>query len=432
MTAGDALGRRVLVVGSIWPYHSGGARVPGLAKYLPECGWEPVVLTQLLPADASLPYRVEAVAGNRVGAMMARGLHLDGEGGPRRRLARALHISSENALLKWGFTRGREALEYPDGYGAWRGAALQRALELVGHEHFDAVLSTSPPVSTHLVAAELKQRHGLIWVADFPHLWSQDHGVPYGRVRRWFDKRLEVRTLAGADALVVTNPEHARIFATIHGAERVHAILHGFDPDTVNDPPVSLAQKFTLTYTGGLAKGVREPKMLLEAVAGLVADGVLDRDRVEVNFYGTPQDWVQNQIEQSGLDGFVHQRGQIPQSVAFERQRQAHVLLNVKCEPGVGEGILSSKVLEYIAARRPVLSLGECVDVADTVIHHTGVGQVAATAAEAAHLLSQMYDEWRHTGYVVWRGSSRAAEEYSQKNMARSFARMLDCAVMGR
>jgi hypothetical protein len=89
-------------------------------------------------------------------------------------------------------------------------------------------------------------------------------------------------------------------------------------------------------------------------------------------------------------------------------------------------------VLEYVAARRPVLSIGEGVDVADTVIHHSGVGRWAATAAEAAHLLSQMYDEWRQTGYVVWRGSSRAAEEYSQKNMARSFARVLDSASLRR
>jgi len=426
MTAEVARRRRVLVVGSVWPYHSGGARVPGLAKYLPEYGWEPVVLTQPLPADVRLTYRVEMVGRDRVGANMARGLHLDGEGGPRRRLAQTLRISPENALLRWGFKRARGVLEYPDGYRSWRRAALKRALELVRDEHFDAVISTSPPVSCHLIAAELNRQSGLTWVADFPHLWSQDHGVPYGRLRRWFDRRLEVRTLAGADALVVTNPEHARLFATIHGADRVHSILHGFDPDVVNDAPAPLADKFTLTYTGGFSRGVREPKLLLEAVAGLVNEGSLDKAAVQIRFYGPRQEWVQRQIDAFGLADVAHQCGQVAQTVAFEHQREAHVLLNFKCEPGTGEGILSSKVLEYLAARRPVLSIGAGGDVADDILRDTNGGTVVGDIGEVCSVVAKWYQEYMQTGGVVWRGSVDAASRLGQREMARQFARLLE------
>jgi glycosyltransferase involved in cell wall biosynthesis len=429
LIGGRASSRRVLVIGAIWPYHSGGARVSGLAKYLPECGWEPVVLTQPLPSGANLPYRVEMVGGDAVGASLARGMRLEGEGGPRRRLARKLHMSSENVVLKRGFQLMREVLQYPDGYRMWRQAALERALQLVGHEHFDAVISTSPPVSCHLIAAELKRRYGLTWIADFPHLWSQDHGVPYGRIRRSFDRRLEIRTLAGADALTTTNAAHARIFAMLHGAARVHAISHGFDPDTVNEPPVPLAEKFTMTYTGGFAKGVREPRLLLEAVAGLVADGVLDRDRVEINFYGSPQDWVQNQIDQYGLGAFIHQRGQAPQSAAFERQREAHVLLNIKCNYDAEVGILSSKVLEYIAARRPVISVGEGADVTDEIVVRSRSGEVAANSDQLAEYLLRLYREWSDSGFVRWRGATSVVDLYSQRNMACLFAGILDSSA---
>ena len=432
MTAGEAIRHRALVVGPIWQYHGGGARLHGLAKYLPEYGWEPVVLTQPLPSDVRLPYRVETVGGDIGSAQLARGLRLEGEGGPRRTLARKLRVSSENALIKWGFKVAREVLEYPDGYRAWRNAAMQRALELVRDERFDAVISTSPPVSTHLIAAELKRRYGLTWVADFPHLWSQDHGVPYGRVRRWFDRRLEVRTLAGADALVVTNQEHARLFAVIHGAERVHVILHGFDPDTVNDPSSPLAEKFTVVYTGGFTKGVREPRLLLESIASLLADAVLERERLEVNFYGGWQDWVQKQIDDFGLGAFVHQCGQVPQSTAFERQREAHTLLNLKCDYGAEAGILSSKVLEYLAARRPVISVGRGIDAADDIVTETNCGEVASSAAQFADVLTDIWQEWRETGTVKWRGLTGAVERYSQRNMARSFAGLLDSCSAAR
>ncbi len=61
MTDGEGLGRRVLVVGSVWQYRGGGARVFGLVKYLPERGWEPILLAQPSPPGVSLPYRVETV-----------------------------------------------------------------------------------------------------------------------------------------------------------------------------------------------------------------------------------------------------------------------------------------------------------------------------------------------------------------------------------
>ena len=64
---------RVLIVGPIWQYHGGGARLHGLAKYLLEYGWQPVVLTQRLPAEATLPYRVEPVVAWEAVARVARG-----------------------------------------------------------------------------------------------------------------------------------------------------------------------------------------------------------------------------------------------------------------------------------------------------------------------------------------------------------------------
>ncbi len=358
--------KRVLIVGSVWQYHGGGARVHGLAKYLPEHGWEPVVLTQPVPTGTRLPYRVVTVGGDRAGARAARRLHLAGEGGPRRRLARMLHLSSENAVMKWGFKAIREVIEYPDAYGEWRRLAVRRALELLETEEFDAVISTSPPVSSHLVASELKRRYGLPWVADFPHLWSQDHGVPYGRVRRWFDSRLEVRALAGATLTTVISPL-AQQLETLHGTERVVCIEHGFDPTFFATDETPLSKEFTITYTGGWSPGFREPRMTLDVLSNLLEDGIIDRDKLRVRFYGPMEQWVQAQIEAAGLDGVVTQHGVLPQAEVFARQRESQVLLIPKSEVAL-EGMISSKFYEYLAARRPILAIGGHPDIVNDEI----------------------------------------------------------------
>jgi hypothetical protein len=425
MTAGEAPGRRVLVVGSIWPYHSGGARVPGLAKYLPECGWEPVVLAWPLPPAVRLPYRVEVVGGSTVGENLAHGLHLDGEGGMRRSLARRLHVSSESEFVRMGFTVMREVLEYPDGYRAWRRAALQRALELLRDEHFDAVISTSPPISTHLIAAELKRCYGLTWVADFPHLWSQDHGVPYGRVRRSFDRHLEVRTLSGADVLTTIVPPLAEQLGTLHGSGRVVTIEHGFDPERLNTRPDPVTKEFTITYTGGWSAGVREPRMTLAVLRHLLDSHIINRDMLRVRFYGPAVQWVQDQIEASGLHDVVTQYGVIPQSEAFARQRESQVLLIPKGDTAL-EGMISSKFYEYLAGRRPILAIGGHEDIVNEKLEETGAGVACESSEQAATASRTYYGEYLASGVVGCHSDLAAVMRYSHRAMAKQFASLLD------
>jgi glycosyltransferase involved in cell wall biosynthesis len=417
--------RRVLVIGTIWPYHSGGARVPGLAKYLPECGWEPVVLTQPLPRDANLPYRVETVGGDHVGSHVVRGLHLDGEGGPRRQLARTLHISSENALLKWGFRLIREVLEYPDGNRAWRRSALRRALELVRDEHFDAVISTSPPVSSHLIAAKLKRRYGLMWVADFPHLWSQNQGIRYGCVRRWMDRRLEKKTLESADALTTTNCAYAQRFGSLHVSREIATIQHGYDPEYANRHPDDVSSRFTLVHTGSFSPGIREPRMLLDALQALLQRGAIGRQQLEVHLYGPAYDWVDEQVRDRGLADVVSQQGWVLGEAAHRVQRRSQVLLLPKFEAAAGEGMLNSKVFDYLAAMRPILAFGAHSDAADEIIAATGAGVTVESVGTLAAALEKMYTEYSTKGAVSYKGSYDKIQAYSQVVMAQRFADLL-------
>jgi len=337
-------------------------------------------------------------------------------------------LSSENPVLTWGFTRAREVLEYPDGVRAWRRAARRRALELTRDEQFDAVISSSPPVSAHLIAAELNRQYGLTWVADFPHLWSQDHGVPYGPVRRWFDRRLEVRTLRGADALTTVIGALADEFGMLHGRGRVAAIEHGFDPATVNVEPDQVTREFTITYTGGWNPGFREPRLILRVLRGLIDAGVIDRPRLRVRFYGPREQWVQTQIDDAGLSDVVSQYGSVPQFEVFARQRESQVLLIPKSERAL-EGMISSKFYEYLAARRPILAIGGHRDVVNDKLEETGAGVSCESEDQALEAMSSFYREYRATGTIAWRGNGTAVEKYSQRAMARQFAELLEGAA---
>jgi hypothetical protein len=69
-------------------------------------------------------------------------------------------------------TRVAQRLLLPDRDLLWALPAARRGATLV--DGFDAVLTTAPPFSTHLVGYWLSLRHNVPWVAEYRDNWSMN------------------------------------------------------------------------------------------------------------------------------------------------------------------------------------------------------------------------------------------------------------------
>lgn len=418
--------KKVLIISNIWPYSPGNLRIPGLAKYLPEFEWEPVVLTQPLLGKPDLGYRVIEVPYHDMLSSLLRLLGFDTSKSVRKQVGRKLGITSKRSILDHIFLVLRDITSYPDSIKGWKSPAIKVGSKLIENENIRAIISSSPPIISNLVAKELKVRHRIPWVADFPHLWSQDHAHPCSRIKNMFDKRLELRTLCWADALTTTNKAHAVKFKMLHKEKPIYAISHGFDPETINVDQDISTDKFTMTYTGTFGVGAREPTRLFLALQRLISKGIMDPTKVEVRFYGPVEEWIESEINKYGLRGIVKQCGMVPMTVAQQKQRESQLLLVIKFEPNCGIGMLSSKSIEYLAARRPILAIGEHKEADDDMIKYTGAGKTAASHEEIEHVLKELYEEFIQTGKVSFYGDISRMERYSQREMARRFAKLLE------
>ena len=92
----------------------------------------------------------------------------------------------------------------------------QAAREILRKENIAAVISSSPPVTSHLIGGELKAEHEIPWIADIRDLWSQNHNYRYSPLRRALDRRLELKTLSKADALVTVSEPWAEKLRNLH------------------------------------------------------------------------------------------------------------------------------------------------------------------------------------------------------------------------
>ena len=419
--------RNVLIITYFFPPmpEIGGIRLRGLAKYLSECGWNPIILTPVLPGEPDSRFRVIQTPYDDVVGLWKKRMGLNTEKSLNAQLgvSRAKDRPSViDRLVYFPY----EIITYPDPMRGWYKHAIQAGDRLLQGEQIDAILSSSYPITCHLIAKTLAEKYQVPWIADLRDLWTQNPYSNHCAPRRFAEKRLELRTLEKANALVTVSRPLADDLGHLHTHKPVYVITNGFDlEDACFDPP-ELTDKFTITYTGVLYGGKRDPSMLFEALKNLIRDGVIDPERVEVRFFGSQDPWLFDEIKGAGLDGIVKVFGFVPRDQALLRQRESQLLLLLLWNNPQDKGVYTGKVFEYLAAGRPIIALGGPEEsVVKDLLNETQAGHYISSLEDLEFVLSRYYSEYLRTGAIP-RTKESAIMKYSHQEMAKKFADLLD------
>ncbi len=402
-------------------------RIAGLVNHLAEFGWESTILTGATSQYKDLPARIVETPYRDALGLLGRLLRVNPAEDARRQFYHRLGIVSKKSPLDFFFSLGGEVVNYPCPDKNWKPFALQAGNKLLQEENIDAIVSSSPPVTSHIVARELKAKYKTPWLADFRDLWLQNANYAYGALRRLLDRRLELKTLSSADALVTVSEPLAEKLRALHKGKPVYAITHGFDPAEVNVPPAKLTAKFTITYAGLLYSRRQDPTRLFAALRELTLNRTLNPEEIEVNFYGPEEGWLHQEIGRYALSGIVKQNGIVPHQVALQKERESQVLLLLDWDDPQEKGVYTGKIFEYLGARRPILATGGTKgDVVDQLLKETGAGVHAPTVEDVKIALKELYREYKLKGEVTYRGKESEINKYSHREMARKFADILD------
>ena len=411
--------KNVLIIAYYW-----GTRIPGLVKYLPEFGWQPVILTAPLIEKPDAQFRVVETSYRDVLSFWKRLFRFNPDEDVRRQVKKRFGVTSKNSLVDFILTCVGEVVNYPDGDKGWKPFAVKAGDELLQQENIDAIISSSSPVTSHLIAQELKAKYKIPWVADFRDLWSQNHNYSYSPIRKLFDRRLELKTLSTADALVTVSQSWVDKLSTLHKGKVTYVITSGFDPDTVNIPPAGLTTKFTITYTG-LVHQRHDASKFFAALQESISEGIMNPNEVEVRFYGSAIEWLDREIEQYGLSNIVKQYRRVPVQVAREKQRESQLLLQLSWE-GREKAGYSGKLFEYLAAQRPILATGLGNDMTEELLDETRAGLYSSTVEEIKSILNELYSEYKNMGEVIYKGDEAKINRYSYRETANKFTDILD------
>lgn len=225
------------------------------------------------------------------------------------------------------------------------------------------VLSTHPPIVTHLAALALKQRSGRPWIADFRDpLW----GNPSRRSFRagLIDQVIERLVMRHADAVIANTDASAAVLAQRYPAlgGKINTIWNGFDPEDRMEPlPHADRVRRIISHVGSLY-GTRTPLPFVACLNRLIASGALLPSTIQFRQFGysDPEcldlaDPIYQSLQAHGcLQAVTHI---IPQRAARQEMLTTDWLLLLdmnEVNPGLQ---VPAKTFEYIRACRPILAL---------------------------------------------------------------------------
>lgn len=225
----------------------------------------------------------------------------------------------------------------------------------------DAVYTTSPPQSSHVVGLGYRLLTRTPWIAELRDPWVKEERSrrpPHenSRAAEALDRVLERVCLGRADTVVTVTESTAESLRQRRIApSRTVVVRNGID--TIEALPGQPGTApFTLLYTGGFAKA-RDPRPLLRAVSRLVRQKALDPSDIRVEFVGSGRQYRGEDLaelaDDLGIGPSVRFLDRIPNREVLEKQKVADLLILLAQEQPAQ---VPNKLYEYLGAMRPILA----------------------------------------------------------------------------
>jgi len=443
---------KVLIVAHEFPPIGGvGVQRPyKFTQYLPDFGWDPVILTQ--DARYSATWDESLLAWLKEQQIPIYRAH-----NPLMRVQSWLHqrrqaqtqaaptTSSDltvatrgSGFKRWlrGSTgrqvrRMRQALLLPDEAILWLPAAVSAGMKAIREHGITAIYATSPPESTQLVAALLSDRTGLPLIADFRDPWIGNLHRKGSGARHVIESDLESFVFSRATRVSTVTESFKSAFAARYPqyAHKLQVIPNGFDSRDLGIPQKSTNRDQMIVYYGGILYEKRSPETFLRALAQMLAQDGQARHKIKVRFAGVfdypGKTANQDLIASLSLDDVVEIIGYVPHARHAQLMAQSDLLLVIGDQTPGAAAYVPAKVYEYLGVGKPILGVIQQGE-ASRLILDCAAGQVAepGDVDGTAALLRDFYKRFQQGDLAEWQHHPLAAS-YERREQARVLADLL-------
>ncbi len=423
--------KRVLVIAYYWP-PSGGSGVQRwvkFVKYLPAQGWQPVVFAPLNADYPSLDPSFEAEVPSDVEVL--RGPIWEPYSAYRKltgaRSTQVTEISSGKKTFKQKLSLWiRANLFVPDPRVGWVKPSVKALKAYLAEHPVDAIITTGPPHSVHLIGQRLHKDLGTPWIPDFRDPWSRMYYLKYLPMTTgtWSKlQKMEQAVLDQSTTVLACTPQVQAEFRA-QTQTPVECITNGYDEEDFTGPAPEGDGLFNITHTGLFAAD-GNPLALWKVLAKLAKTEPGFRQELRIRLVGKVDREVLDAIAAVGLSDNVVLLGPLNHAEAVKEQRRASILLlPLRNDPQYAP-ILPGKLFEYLAARRPVLGIGQEEGAMAQVLFSACAG-ITADWEDPAPMRAFLANTWHQHCDGGVPATTGDITPYTRRAITRALAQLLE------
>ncbi|MFA5418071.1 MAG: glycosyltransferase family 4 protein [Bacteroidales bacterium] len=428
--------KKVLIITYYWPPSGGGGvqRWVKFVKYLPKYQIEPIIMT-VDPATASYALMDASLSeeiGSEVKVYYAKSrepFNFYKKLTSKKEIPFGGFANEDNPGLMQVISRFiRGNFFIPDARIGWNTFAYKQAVKLIKQFGITTVITSSPRHSTQLIGLKLKKKLGVHWIADMRDPWTDIyyyHKMYHSLLAKWLDKKKELCVLRNADSVVVVSKSIRDLFVSKMDStqkDNINVISNGFDVSDFNKTSSTKNKKFTIAYTGTLAENYHI-EGFLNAMRALIKNH--GESGICLQFVGRVTEKYRHLIEGSVLKAVCSFTGHVDHETSIGFLQKADALFIAIPDVPQNEGILTGKLFEYLAARKPIIGVGPVEGDASAIIDECGAGKMFAYEDDGAiaSYLNHLYLAWIESSTSEFEGN--AYLNYSREHLTEKLVELI-------
>lgn len=364
-------------------YETGGIRAQNFVKYLPQYGFEPIVITKRRTNPYEFRGRVSSI---------------------------------KTIRANWPFHL--EAF-------TWLPGLFITCMRVIKNEKIKILFFSCGPFSAALVGMLLKKCFNVKLFLDYRDYWTISpylFRIPrFNRLLNLIQKPLEKFLLKSTDKLITVQKsmeeKYEKTFPFLRG--RIETIFNGFDAEDFSGTGDQLFKKFTLLHLGNIHVDLNPsyPMLFLQSLKKMKDEERINESFFQVLLIGEKFEFFNREIQALGLSGIVKHMGRIPHKEAIDYLKKSHLLLLIV----ETEGIITSKIFEYIAVGKPILALIKEGEIRNLIKKYSQNSYLLFTP-DNDEIIMAIEDCYKSYSMHRWEPNKSFAALYNRENQTKQLA----------
>ena len=242
---------------------------------------------------------------------------------------------------------------FPDSKIGWVRPAVRLGRKLVKAKNYTVIISTSPPMSVHLVGRKLSQEFKIPWIADFRDYWESQ---PF---EECYDNENDIQK---ASQLLDEIKQQATLVTTVSKLNAEYLkdaqyIYNSYDDELAGEWSVPVSEKKVTIGLFGTFDNLCPIEPLFKVLASMREKYPESFDKIELRQVGrVDREWFRDLLNKYRLLEKCQLYGFLPRLQAVKIISKAS-LFYLSLDPKIKYPIIPGRVFLLLASGRPILGL---------------------------------------------------------------------------